>query len=461
MDRKEQLGCEKSLMSRSHFKSLQRTGATSLVVLEVDGWTEINYDLYVHHNNPPVPRSNRRQVESLVKGDRAAVTTRRLAEASDENTRTTSAVLLTTLPNYSLMQQVSVNLAERSYTIHIGTETLDQMASTLSEHIPKWSHSVVVADENVAGTIAQRVITSLNSVGKRAKLLVVPSGEQSKSIDRLSVLWGEMISDKTDRKSVVVAVGGGVVGDLAGFAAASFTRGLRLVQVPTTLLAMVDSSVGGKTGINLPQAKNMIGAFWQPHAVWIDTQTLASLPEREYLSGLAEVVKYGVILDEPFFAYLEEHCDAILKRDGEVVQHIVRRSCELKAQVVSQDERETTGIRAILNYGHTFGHAIEAKTAYGRFLHGEAISIGMTMAARLAARMGLWPEVCVERQSRLLQKIGLPTAFDSISGELLMEAMQLDKKTEHGKLNFILPTKIGYVRNVADCQREDILASIR
>ncbi len=358
------------------------------------------------------------------------------------------------------MQHVLVNLAERSYPIFIGTETIDQMASKLSEQILDWTHAVILSDVKVAGTIAHRITANLESLGKRTTRIEIPSGEEQKSVSTLTRIWAEMLQDKTDRKSVVVAIGGGVVGDLAGFAAATYTRGLRFVQVPTTLLAMVDSSVGGKTGINLPQAKNMIGAFWQPDAVWIDTQSLESLPEREYRSGLAEVVKYGVILDETFFAFLEEHADAILNRRAEQVEYIVRRSCELKAEVVCKDERETTGLRAVLNYGHTFGHAIEAKTSYGQYLHGEAISIGMTMAARLAKRLGLWSEKCVERQSRLLSKFGLPVVFEGIPGERLIEAMQMDKKTLHGKLNFILPTKIGHVETVAGCNAVDILASM-
>ena len=204
----------------------------------------------------------------------------------------------------------------------------------------------------------------------------------------------------------------------------------------------------------------MIGAFWQPHAVWIDTSTLDSLPDREFRSGLAEVVKYGVILDESFFDHLEEHADAILARKHEHIQHIVRRCCELKAQVVSQDERETTGLRAILNYGHTFGHAIEAKTSYGRFLHGEAISIGMTMAGQLAVRLDLWPKDCQERQTSLLRKFGLPTSFSEVPGEQIVVAMQMDKKTEHGRLNFILPTRMGNVRTVSNCEYADILGAI-
>jgi 3-dehydroquinate synthase len=251
----------------------------------------------------------------------------------------------------------------------------------------------------------------------------------------------------------VVAIGGGVVGDLAGFLAATWNRGIRFVQVPTTLLAMVDSSVGGKTGINLPSAKNVVGAFWQPSLVWADLNALNTLPDREFRSGLAEVVKYGVILDPEFFDYLEAHVDLLVARNPDAVTHIVRRSCELKAHVVGEDEFETTGLRAILNYGHTFGHAIEALTSYGKFLHGEAISIGMTMAGRLSVLLGRWPQASFERQTQLLTRLGLPTDLaitpkHGITVDRMLDAMQLDKKTEHGQINLILPTRIGHVETV-------------
>jgi 3-dehydroquinate synthase len=258
---------------------------------------------------------------------------------------------------------------------------------------------------------------------------------------------------RADRKAVVIAVGGGVLGDLAGFLAATWNRGVRFVQVPTTLLAMVDSSVGGKTGINLPSAKNVVGAFWQPHLVWADLTALNSLPDREYRSGLAEVVKYGVILDPRLFAMLEANVDRILDRDPEAVASIVQRSCELKAQVVAADEFETTGLRAILNYGHTFGHALEALTGYGTLLHGEAVSIGMTMAAHLAATLERWPAAMIVRQTELLERLHLPTringqAASQATPDRVLQAMQLDKKTEHGQLNLILPTRLGHVETV-------------
>jgi 3-dehydroquinate synthase len=267
-------------------------------------------------------------------------------------------------------------------------------------------------------------------------------------------LWENLFDLGTDRKSVVVAVGGGVIGDLAGFVAATFARGIGFIQVPTTLLAQVDSSVGGKVGINLPGAKNMVGAFWQPLGVLIDTDVLNTLPEREYRAGLAEVVKYGVILDADFFAYLEDHVDQLNARDAEVLQQVAARSCQLKAAVVAADERETTGLRAVLNYGHTFCHAIEAVTGYGEYLHGEAVAIGMLCASRLAESLGRIDTEVTRRQLDLLTSLGLPSSVPDVDHDRLLEAMQRDKKVEHGKLRFVLPSRMGHVELAADVSPE-------
>ncbi len=279
-------------------------------------------------------------------------------------------------------------------------------------------------------------------------MIDVPSGESSKCISSIERLWCRMLADHTDRGSVVLAVGGGVVGDLAGFAAAGFARGIPLVQIPTTLLSQVDSSVGGKTGINLPGAKNIVGAFWQPSLVVVDTQSLATLPAREYVSGLAEVVKYGVILLPEFLAYLEQNVAAILSKQPAALSHIIAESCRAKAAVVQQDERETTGLRAILNYGHTFAHALESVCGYGTLFHGEAVSIGMHMAANLAQLMGRVDEDFVRRQQTLLEQLQLPTKSPHADPEELWLAMQHDKKVEHGALRFILPSRIGHVELV-------------
>ena len=358
------------------------------------------------------------------------------------------------------MKTVNVSLQERSYPIWIGEKVLSSNTLPFSSVLTDWKHALLLEDAN-ATWFGDQVEQLLTPSGVRCSRLVIPSGESSKSIEQIGSIWNTMLEERTDRKSVVIAIGGGVVGDLAGFAAASFMRGLRFVQVPTTLLAMVDSSVGGKTGINLPKSKNMVGAFWQPHAVVVDISTLDTLPDREFISGLAEVVKYGVIMDRQFFHYLENDVEAIRNRHPESISHVVQRSCELKAEVVSKDERETLGLRAILNYGHTFGHAIEACTSYGQYLHGEAIAIGMTMAGKLAVDRGLWGVDEFDRQTRLLEELGLPISLDQpILTEGMLAAMQNDKKNEHGTLTLILPDSIGHVSSHRNIPIEAVAAAI-
>jgi 3-dehydroquinate synthase len=273
-------------------------------------------------------------------------------------------------------------------------------------------------------------------------------------------LWEQMLDQGADRKTVVIALGGGVIGDLAGFVAATFTRGLRFVQVPTTLLAQVDSSVGGKVGVNLPGGKNLVGAFWQPRGVIIDVSVLDSLPEREFKAGMAEVVKYGVIQDAEFFAYLEANVEKINERDASVLTYIVKRCCRLKADVVEKDEREETGLRSILNYGHTFGHAFEAGTNYEELLHGEGVAIGMMCAARLAERLGRVDKAFVARQEKLLEAFKMSLDVPEVEHDEMIELMYRDKKVERGKLRFVLPTRMGHVELVNDVGTEDVLAAL-
>jgi 3-dehydroquinate synthase len=279
----------------------------------------------------------------------------------------------------------------------------------------------------------------------------VPAAEGSKSQAELTRIYDALYDLAADRHTAVVAVGGGVVGDLAGFAAATYNRGLPLLMVPTTLLAMVDSSVGGKTGINHPKGKNLIGAFHQPAGVWIDPAYLGTLPDREFRSGLAEVAKYGVILDADFFAWLEADTTAVLAREPGTLTRVVARSCRLKADVVEKDEREETGLRAVLNYGHTFAHAFEAVGGYGAWLHGEAVAAGMVCASRLAEKLGLIDAEVTRRQVRLLDAFGLPTAPNpGWATDDLLAVMRRDKKAAAGKLRFVLPTRLGEVRLVGD-----------
>ena len=316
----------------------------------------------------------------------------------------------------SVMNTVRVELAERSYDIEIGAGNLADAGRFLVDR-GKVSHAVIFTDENVQSPYAVKVAESLVEQAVEVSIVAVKPGETSKAVAVAAKLWEGMLELGADRKTVVVAVGGGVVGDLAGFIAATFARGVRFLQIPTTLLAQVDSSVGGKVGINLAHAKNMVGAFLQPLGVLIDTATLETLPDREFVSGLAEVLKYGVILDADFFARLEAAADKLLARDPEALVPAIARSCRLKADVVRQDEREETGVRAILNYGHTFAHAYEVLTGYGELLHGEAVSMGMMCAARLARRLGRVDAAFVDRQEALIEAFGLPVKVPKLDRE--------------------------------------------
>jgi 3-dehydroquinate synthase len=316
--------------------------------------------------------------------------------------------------------------------------------------LPHAQAALIVTDTNTVA-IGQAIASFLAPVGLSTVQTAVPAGEDSKSLTQLSRLYDVLHGMKADRGTPVVAVGGGVVGDLAGFAAATYNRGLPLVMVPTSLLAMVDSSVGGKTGINHPGGKNLIGAFHQPVGVWIDLAHLNSLPDREFHSGLAEVVKYGVIGDAAFFSYLEAHAEAILERDPAAMQHIIARSCRLKADVVEKDEREELGLRAALNYGHTFAHAFETVSGYEGWLHGEAVAAGMVCASRLAERLGLVSRDVTRRQIDLLQRFALPISpRPEWPLEDLLNVMHRDKKAVRGKLRFVLPTRLGEVQLVSD-----------
>ena len=358
------------------------------------------------------------------------------------------------------MTTVRVNLSDRSYDIHLGP--VAGLGAVARRDSPG-TVAFVVGDHNTARHAAI-VGESLASSGFRVEAMTIPAGEGQKSLAGVSALYDRLAEARADRKTLVVAVGGGVVGDLAGFAAATFNRGLGLFMVPTTLLAMVDSSVGGKVGINHARGKNLIGSFHQPAGVWIDPAFLDTLPDREYRSGLGEVVKYGVILDPDLFAHLEANAAAILARDPDAVSHIVSRSCRLKADVVERDEREIIGSRAVLNYGHTFAHAFETVGGYGTWLHGEAVSAGMACAALLANRLGLIPSEVVERQRRLLEAFGLPVSIPAgWNAEAMIDAMRSDKKAEGGRMRFVLPVRLGEVRLFDDVTAEqvaEVLATI-
>ena len=353
---------------------------------------------------------------------------------------------------------VRVELAERAYEIVIGPGVLASCGAALGSAGAR--RAVIIADTGVLATHADAVDASLRHAGIKTMTIPVQRGEASKSVTEAARLWEALAAANVDRATHVVAVGGGVVGDLAGFIAATFARGLPVWQVPTTLVAQVDSAIGGKTGINLHGGKNLVGAFWQPRGVLADTKTLATLPEREYVSGLAEVVKYGMILDAALFERLERRAAEILAREPADVEAIVIRSATLKASVVSRDEHEQTGLRAILNYGHTFGHAYENAIGYGTLLHGEAVAIGMTDAAELALRLGRIPAELARRQNALLTALHLPVRLPSgpkPSPEQLVALMARDKKTLHGRLRFILSKQLGEVELVEGIEPSVVL----
>ena len=343
------------------------------------------------------------------------------------------------------MRQVKVPLADRSYHIKIGRDLVDRLGRECAS-LGLGKRCAVVTDSNVAPLHAARVLQSLKQAGFDPIQATIPAGEKSKSLAQVDAVYNQLASQRLERKSFVVALGGGVVGDLAGFVAATYLRGVAFVQVPTTLLAQVDSSVGGKVGVNLKSGKNLVGAFYQPRLVICDLATLETLPEREFLSGLAEVIKYGIIYDKAFFKRLERDMEAILARDGAALERIVARSCQIKADVVGQDETES-GLRAILNFGHTIGHALEAVSKYGKFLHGEAISVGQVAAARLSSALLGLPESETARIRNLFLKSGLPIGVRTTGAqrEKLTAAMRLDKKVSGGEIRFVLAKNIGAV----------------
>ena len=335
---------------------------------------------------------------------------------------------------------LNVELGERSYPITIGPKLLDD-AALLGRHIDG-GKAAIVTNTTVAPLYLERVAGALRAAGREVVEIVLPDGEEHKNWQSLNLVFDALLQHKCDRKTTIVALGGGVIGDLAGFAASSYMRGVPFVQVPTTLLSQVDSSVGGKTGINHPLGKNMIGAFYQPRAVIADTATLDTLPPRELAAGLAEVIKHGAILDAAYFDWIEANIGKLVVREPEAMAHAIARSCEIKAEVVRKDEREG-GLRAVLNFGHTFGHAIEAGLGFGTWLHGEAVGCGMVMAADLSARLGLVDAATVARLRSLVKAAGLPTVAPDLGAERWIELMAVDKKNEGGEIKFILLKPLG------------------
>jgi 3-dehydroquinate synthase len=336
---------------------------------------------------------------------------------------------------------LTVNLAENSYNILIGSGLLPSLGQRCAD-VGLSSRVAVITNPTVNAIYGDIASSSLAGAGFAVTTIEIPDGEEYKNAATLSGVYDALIEAGLDRKSCIVALGGGVVGDLAGFAAATYLRGIPFVQVPTTLLAQVDSSVGGKTAIDHPRGKNLIGAFYQPRLVLIDVETLATLPDREYRAGLAEVIKYGVSIDRPFFEYLEQHVEDIISKGQGCLETVIRRCCEIKAHVVELDEKES-GLRAVLNYGHTLGHAFETVAGYRELVHGEAVALGMVLAARISAGLGHCSAADVQRVSELITRLGLQILPPVAERDRLLEAIMTDKKSRNGTISFICNNGIG------------------
>jgi 3-dehydroquinate synthase len=343
------------------------------------------------------------------------------------------------------MRTVQVPLGNRTYTIVVDRELLPTLGERC-QNLGLVGRCAIITDRNVAKHYAKGALESLADAGFNPVLVTIPAGEKAKALKIVEKCYDQLAAHRLERKSFVLALGGGVVGDLAGFVAATYLRGIPFVQAPTTLLAQVDSSVGGKVGVNLPAGKNLVGAFYQPRHVLCDLATLDTLPDREFRAGLAEVIKYGIIYDAELFARLERKMERILKREPKLLADIVARCCEIKAEVVGQDETES-GLRAILNFGHTIGHALEAISRYGKYLHGEAISIGQLAAAMLSAKVRGLRQEDVERIRKLFKRAGLPgkVRLTTVQKKQLFDAMRLDKKVSAGEIKFVLAREIGKI----------------
>ena len=338
------------------------------------------------------------------------------------------------------MQTLSVALGERSYPIHVGTGLLAR-ADLIVPHLAR-KNVAIVTNSTVAPLFMEQLADALAHANVEVVRMILPDGEEHKDWRTLNMVFDALIDKRCGRDTTLIALGGGVIGDLAGFAAATYQRGVRDIQVPTTLLAQVDSSVGGKTAINHALGKNMIGVFHQPRVVLADMDTLETLPERELRSGLAEVIKHGLVRDTEFFAWIENNIDRLLARDPEALEHAVLRSVAIKAEIVGQDEREN-GLRRVLNFGHTFGHAIETGLGYGIWLHGEAVAAGMAMAADLSRQLGYLSDADTRRIHSLLERAGLPTAAKGISAAHMQQLMSIDKKVKEGRIHFVLLERLG------------------
>lgn len=343
------------------------------------------------------------------------------------------------------MEKILVRLKSESYPIFLTREGLEDIGSVL-RRMDRLERVTVITDSEVGKKYLEIVEKGFRVAGYQVDSLVIPAGEESKSLEQVTKIYDRLLELGVNRKGGLAALGGGVVGDVTGFVAATYLRGIDYIQIPTTVIAQVDSAIGGKTGVNLPQGKNLVGSFWHPRMVFCDVEVLKTLEQKEFIAGLAEVIKYGIIMDEKLFLYLESNLDRVLRKEEEALLYIVRRSTCDKAMVVEEDEREQTGKRTILNFGHTIGHALEASSRYREYRHGEAVAIGMVFAARLSEKLGYCKGPTVERIVSLIQRAGLPTQVPPLNEEDLFPIILVDKKVTAGRINFVIVEEIGKVR---------------
>lgn len=446
------------VVNEANLRALEEAGA--VVLLEAT--PEAIYQRIAHQSHRPLlaKPDPRAEIERLLTQRAEAYCRVPIKVQTDgKDQQTIAHEILARLGLIKLPQTcIEVSLGKRSYPILIGHGWIDALGELLKPHFPL-RPCTLVSNPEIARRWAAPVRRSLAQAGYKVDQCELPEGEAHKRLATVEKIYDHMLEAKHSRQSAIIALGGGVIGDMAGFAAATLLRGIAFVQLPTTLLAMVDSSVGGKTGVDHPMGKNLIGAFWQPVFVGIDTAFLTTLPDAELRSGMAEVIKYGVIADAELFEYLEANVERALARDPAVLAHLITRSCQIKADVVGQDETES-GLRAILNFGHTFGHAAEKLANYQGLRHGEAVAMGMVAAARLAQRRGMITAEETGRLEALLKRAGLPTEMARHGAEDYWTAMGSDKKVKNGKIGFVLPTGLGRVEVHHDVTREEILACL-
>ncbi|MCK4260440.1 MAG: 3-dehydroquinate synthase [Halanaerobiales bacterium] len=449
------------VLRSENVKALREKG----IVVFLDAGLEILFQRLMDDDSRPLLQTDdpKKKLEDILK-NRLPLYREAADIEIDTNLLNTEQVVSRIIHNNEekkMEKKITINLKERSYPIFIGENNLDRLGELIKLQIPDARRVFVISNTTVEPLYAKKVLESLENADLASAMGVIPDGEEYKTLEIVSGLYDQLVDHNMDRSSVVVSLGGGVVGDLAGFVAATYMRGIHFVQVPTTLLAQVDSSIGGKVAVNHPAGKNLIGAFHQPRLVLIDISTLQTLARDELIAGMAEIIKHGMILDANYFNWIEENLEQILNLDSATLIRLIYDSCTIKGKIVEEDEKEQN-IRAILNFGHTVGHGIEAVTHYKKYRHGEAVAIGMVQASRLAENMGLIDKMEVRRLARMLERTGLPIYIPvEINLDKIVKAIQNDKKAFQGKVKMILPTRIGQVKITDQWGEDDLLNILR